>query len=128
MGTISNALLKKHGGHGVQRMLQETMDVCFTQIQAKTGIKKHGQRAIAAMFKEYVQLKDMQVTGFIRCDDLTAEQKRRALRVINLIKEKRNGVLKGRTVADGRGQRGYVTREEATSPALGLDTFFKLNH
>ena len=76
------------------------------------------------MFKEYVQLKDMQVTGFIRCDDLSAEQKRRALRVINLIKEKRNGVLKGRTVADGRGQRGYVTREEATSPALGLDTFF----
>ena len=32
-------------------------------------------------------------------------------------------MLKGRTVADGRGQRGYVTKEEAASPALGLDTF-----
>ena len=104
-------------------MLQETMNVWFTRMQAKTAIKKHGQRAIAAMFKEYVQLKDIQVTGFIRYDDLTAEQKRRALRAINLIKEKRNGVLKGRTVADGRGQRGYVTKEEAASPALGLDTF-----
>lgn len=92
-------------------------------MQAKTGIKKHGQRAVAAMLKEYVQLNDLEVMGFFRYDELTEEQKRKALRAINLIKEKRNGVLKGRTVADGRGQRGYVPQEEATSPALGLDPY-----
>ena len=96
---------QKHAGHGVQRVLQETINLCFTQIQAKTGIKKHGQRVFAAMLKEFVRIKDMEVMGFIRYDDLTSEQKQRALRAINLIKEKRNGVLKGCTVADGRGQR-----------------------
>lgn len=75
------------------------------------------------MLKEYVQLNNLEVTCFLRYDDLIEEQKCRALRAINLIKEKRNGALKGRTVADGRGQRGYVHKEEATSPSLGLDSF-----
>ena len=104
-------------------MIRELIQTCFTQMQAKTGIKKHGQRAVAAMLKEYVQLNDLEVMVFLKYDDLTEDQKRKALRAINLIKEKRNGVLKGRTVADGRGQRGYVPQEEATSPALGLDPF-----
>ena len=102
-------------------MLQELIRVCFTQMQAKTRIKKHGQRAVAAMLKECAQLNNLEVTVFLKYDELTAEQKRKALRAINLIKEKRNGVLKGRMVADGRAQRLYVPKEEATSPALGLD-------
>ena len=113
--------------HGVERMKNEIrrklFDVCYTQMQAKTGIKKHGQRAVAAMLKEYMQLTSMEVMGFIKYDDLTTEQKKKALRAISLIKEKRNGILKGRTVADGRGQRGYVTKEESASPALYLDPF-----
>ena len=55
------------------------------------------------MLKEYMQLTSMEVMCFIKYDDLSNEQKKKALRAINLIKEKRNGVFKGRTVADGRG-------------------------
>ena len=117
---------KQHRRHGVRAMMREiyrqTVNVMFTQMQARTGIKKHGQRAIAVMFKEYVQLKDLDVMEKVSYNSLTTEQKKRALRAINLIKEKRNGVLKGRTVADGRAQRAYVPREEATSPALGHET------
>ena len=58
---------------------------------------------MAAMLKEYMQLASMEVMRVLRYDDLTHEQKKKALRVINLIKEKRNGILKGRTVADRRG-------------------------
>ena len=50
---------KQHKKHGVRAMLHEiykqTVNVMFTQMQARTGIKKHGQRTIAVMFKEYVQ-------------------------------------------------------------------------
>ena len=92
-------------------------------MQAKTGIEKHGQRAVAAIMKEYMQLTSMEVMGVLRYDNLTHEQKKKALRAINLIKEKRNGILKGRTVADGRGQRGYVAKQESASPALHLDPF-----
>ena len=118
---------KQHSGHDVRAMMHEiykqTVNVMFTQMQARTGIMKHGQRAIAVMFKEYVQLRDLDVMEKIKYNDLTKEQKRRALRAINLIKEKRNGVLKGRTVADGRAQIDYVPKEEATSPALGHETY-----
>ena len=122
---------KEHRKHGVQRMMGEIgrkiFNVCFTQMQAKTGIKKQGQRAIAAMLKEYMQLTSMEVmVFFLKYEDLTAEQKKGALRAINLIKEKQNGILKGRTVADGRGHRGKVPKEKSASPSLHLDSFIIL--
>ena len=40
----------------------------------------------------------------------------KALRIINLIKEKRDGRLKGRSVADGRPQRELYTKDETSSP------------
>ena len=88
---------------------------------ASKGIKLFGPKAIAAMFKEYKQLNDLKVLGRIDVDALSPEQKRKALRAVNLIKEKRCGKIKGRTVADGSVQRKYVPREEASSPTLSLE-------
>lgn len=117
----------QHRCHGVRRMMVDThrqkVNVMFTQMQARTEIKKHEQRAVAVMFKEYARLRDLDVTEKVKYDDLIEEQRRKALRSINLIKEKHNGVLKGRTVADGRSQRGYVTQDESTSPAIAHETF-----
>ena len=59
-----------------------------------------------ALFEEFAQLHDKRVFRAIKATDLTGEQKSDALRAINLIKEKRDGRLKGRTCADGRKQRG----------------------
>ena len=84
------------------------VNVMFTQMTAAKGIKLFGERAIAAMFKEYNQLNDMGVFGIVNPDSLSVEQKKKALRAINLIKEKRCGRIKGRTVADGRPQRSYI--------------------
>ena len=69
--------------------------ICFNQMTAAKGIKLHGEKAITAMFKEYNQLQDMKVLGRINPDTLNQEQKRKALRAINLIKEKRCGKIKG---------------------------------
>jgi hypothetical protein len=48
-------------------------------------------------------------------------QKRAALRAISVIKEKRCGKIKGRTVADGRSQRALYTKEETTLPTASTD-------
>ena len=56
--------------------------------------------------------------------DQTVEQRNRALRAITLVEQKRSGKLKGRTVADGRGQRDYLTKEEAASPTVSLEALF----
>ena len=52
---------------------------------------------------------------------LTRQQRRAALRAINLIKEKRDGKLKGRTVADGRSQRKLYEKSQTASPTVASD-------
>ena len=43
-------------GFNVPQMYKKALDVMFTQMSAKTGIKKHGEVAVAAMVKEFMQL------------------------------------------------------------------------
>ena len=102
-------------------MFKETMNVIMTQMSGKAGIKKHGQRAIDALFKEYAQLNDKSVFCGINPNKLTAEEKKQALRLVELIKEKRCGKLKGRACADGRPQRKFVSKEESASPTVSLE-------
>ena len=78
------------------------------------------------MFKEYEQLDYLTVLGRLPPEKITPEQKRKALRAINLIKEKRCGKLKGRICADGSTQRKYIPREEASSPTLSLEALMAL--
>ena len=56
---------------------------------AKKGIKKHGERAVAAMYKEYKQLEYMKVIGELVPNSLTRSQKKVALQEIDLIKGNR---------------------------------------
>jgi hypothetical protein len=100
--------------------------VCFNQMTASKGIKLHGSKAVAAMFKEYKQLDDLEVLGRLTPENLTHEQKRNALRAVNLIKIKRDGRVKGRACADGSTQRQYVPRDEASSPTLSLEALMAL--
>jgi hypothetical protein len=66
-------------------------------------------------------LHDLNVFKGLRASDLTKKQKNAALRAITVIKEKRCGKIKGRTVADGRPQKGLYTKEETTSPTVSTD-------
>ena len=67
----------------------------MTQMTVNAGIRKHGQDAVNALLHELSQLDNKRVFQPIRAEDLTTEQRREALRAINLIKEKRCGKLKG---------------------------------
>jgi hypothetical protein len=91
------------------------------QMTANAGFKKHGEKAVNAIFEEFCQLDEKSVFAPVDATTITNEQKRKALRAINLIKEKRCGKLKGRTCADGRPQRGQYTKEETASPTVSND-------
>jgi len=56
-------------------------------------------------------------------DKLTIAQKKAALNAINLIKHKRCGKVKGRTVADGRKQRALFKKHDTSSPASSLEGY-----
>ena len=97
------------------------------QMSAKAGIKKFGDRAVAAMLNEYKQLNEGPVPGkpVFGCIDpntITWDEKRRALEAVNLIKKKRCGRIKGRTCADGSKQKRYLKHGESiSSPTVSLE-------
>ena len=97
----------------------------YAQVQYKQGVKRHGDKAVRAMFKECYQLGDSNKEAFIPMDvsRLTQEQEREALRILTLIRKKRSGKVKGGIVADGRKQRRYMKKEDAGSPTVNLESF-----
>eukprot|EP00957_Ditylum_brightwellii_P159016 12103062-Ditylum_brightwellii.AAC.1 len=96
-----------------RQLYSKAVDYMFNKMTATEGIKIFQERAVAALIKEYKQLNDLCVLGVVDYNSLTKEQKSQALRAINLIKEKRDGKIKGRCCSDGISQRKYVPREEA---------------
>ena len=78
--------------------------------------------------KEFTQLNEGAVSGkpvVIPTDatTITSLEKKKALRAVNLIKEKRSGDLKGRTCVDGSGQIKYLKQDESVaSSAASLES------
>jgi hypothetical protein len=95
--------------------------IMMMQLTAKAGIKKHGQVALDALFKEFSQLHDLGVFLAQDGNKLTQDEKRGALRAISMITEKRCGRIKGRTVADRRPQKALDAKEDKASPTVATD-------
>jgi hypothetical protein len=96
----------------------------FTQMSASKGLQKHGDLARAALRKEFEQFRALEVLEPLNAFEMTDAQKSEALRAISVIKEKRDGSLKGRTCADGSSQQGKFTRAETASPTIANDSLF----
>ena len=107
-----------------QAVRKAIFGLIFTQMSAKSGIKKHGQAAVDALRKEFEQFRSMDVLEPLDAFKLTEEQKAESLRALSVIKEKRNGLLKGRTVADGSSQKGKYPKEQTGSPTISNDALF----
>ena len=93
----------------------------FNQMSFRKGKAKHGNAALDVMMKELAQLNDMKVLDPVSPSDLTFEQRKNALRAVHLIKEKRDGSLKGRMCVDGSPQRSLYNREDTASPTVSSD-------
>ena len=105
------------------RQLQKlAVDVIFTQLSVKRGLKKHGEKAVGAVVTEFEKFMEYEAIGAADPDKMTFQEKKKALDAHTFLKEKRCGRLRARTVADGRPQRAYVPREEANSPTVGHES------
>ena len=91
------------------------------QMSAKKGLTVFGQQGADALMKELRQLVIMKVMNGTKSHELTKEQKRKALKYLMFLKEKRCGRIKGRGCADGRKQRLYKTKEETSSPTVSIE-------
>ena len=92
-----------------------------TQLSFREGLRRYGRDAEVALLKEYAQFDDYNVYEPLNATLLTPEQRRSALRAIELITEKRSGLLKGRTCVDGRPQRPFYDKLATSSPTIATD-------
>jgi hypothetical protein len=105
----------------VTKSAKQDAGIKKTQMSFRQGLQRYGHRAEAALMKEFAQLEDLNVYEAVDVRSITSEQRRAALRAINLIKEKRSGEIKGRTVADGSQERSLYDKTETASPTIASD-------
>jgi hypothetical protein len=96
--------------------------IVMTQHSMKKGIKLFGEAGVDAVLKELQQLHDRKVLEPKDATKLSASDKKAALQYLMFLKQKRNGTIKGRGCADGRKQREYTTKEEASSPTVAIES------
>ena len=95
--------------------------IILTQYNLKQGIRKFGDAGKAAVLVELQQLYDRKVMDPVNKYDLTAEERKGALRYLMFLKEKRCGTIKGRGCADGRKQRDYMSKNDTSSPTVATE-------
>ena len=93
----------------------------MTQMTARAGIQKLGKLAEAALMQEFAQFETLGVYVAVDATKLTYAERKGAIRAINLVKEKRDGTIKGRTVADGSGQRSLYDKSKTASPTVSTN-------
>ena len=104
-------------------MLNTGKDQDFEQMNVTAGIKKHGDKEIAAVILEYMQLRDLEtVLPMHTNNSLSFHQKQEALELITLVKTKHCGKIKGRVCANGQRQRRYIKKDDVTSPTVQLES------
>lgn len=88
------------------------------------GIKKFGDRGTQAAIAEMKQLHDRMCFHPIDINKLPPDARRKAMRSLIFLTEKRDGRIKARTCADGSTQRTWINKDEAGSPTVMMESIF----
>ena len=94
------------------------------QMSVKKGLKTFGEAGANAVVEEMQQLEYRDVLEPVKTSELSHSQRKRALRYLMYLKQKRCGRIKARGCADGRKQRVYKTKDETSSPTVSTEALF----
>ena len=95
--------------------------VILTQMNIKEGLLAFGEKGNEAILKELRQLHQKNALLPIMKENLSYEERKKALRYLMFLKEKRDGTIKARGCADGRPQRQYTAKTDVSSPTVSLE-------
>ena len=94
------------------------------QYSLEAGLKHFGERGETAVSKELKQFNVYDVFEPLYANELSQEEKSKALTSLIFLKEKRDGKVKARSCANGSVQREHVAKEEAAAPTVALESVF----
>ena len=95
--------------------------VALTQMSAKCGIKCFGQKAVDTLADEWKQLDTLSVFKGRKYSSLSITDRKGALRTVQLLKEKKDGRIKGRACVNGSRQRLYTAEEDASLSTVSTE-------
>jgi hypothetical protein len=84
-------------------------------------LPKWGREAEESVGKEMKQLHCRNSFKPMHWKSLTADQRKKVLESHIFVERKQDGVLKARQVAGGNKQRGYIMKEDASSPTVSSE-------
>jgi hypothetical protein len=90
----------------------------MTQLSLKAGLKEWGDRAFTAAQSEMKQLHLRNTVKSKHWHELSQVQRQTVLESHMFLKQKRDGKIKGRTVAGGNKQCDYLYKEDACSSTV----------
>jgi Reverse transcriptase (RNA-dependent DNA polymerase) len=105
----------------IQDSRPEIVAIILTQLSLKAGLNKWKGKAQDAAYAEMKQLHLRDTFRPKRWSELSDESKNNVLESHMFLKEKRNGEIKGRTVAGGNKQRDYISKEDVSSPTVSTE-------
>src|SRR5210317_1045814 len=94
------------------------------QVSLREGLRRFGEEGNRAVLAEMEQLHMRDTFKPVLPSNLTPEKKKEVLESIMLLKQKRDGTIKGRNCDDGRKQREFTSKEKAASPTVKLESVF----
>ena len=114
----SNGMLRQLTGIVMNQITKQDQ---YAQVSVKEGVRRHGQRAIDTIMSEFTQSNNKNIFMPVSPSSISNSDKREALNLITLVKEKRDDKIEGRACADGRKQCQYISKkEEVPSPTVHL--------
>jgi hypothetical protein len=101
----------------------DVVAIIMTQLSLKAGLKAWGDKAHMAAHSEIKQLHMRNTFKPKHWRELTADQRNTVLESHMFLKEKRDGKIKGRTVAGGDKQcADYIAKEDASSLTVATES------
>jgi hypothetical protein len=92
-----------------------------TQLSLKAGLKEWGEESFTATHSEMKQLYFRNTFKPKHWRELSQVQRKTVLESHMFLKQKRDGKIKGRTVASGNNQWDYISKEDASSPTVATE-------
>jgi hypothetical protein len=104
---------------------QEEPDIVtakMTQLSLEAGLKEWGKKRFKASHSEMKQLNLRKTFKPKHWRELSKAQRYTVLESHMFLKLKRDGKIKGRTVAGGNKQCDYISKEDASSPTVATES------
>jgi hypothetical protein len=121
---VAHYIMLHYAKKEVQKRCRKKYKAKSGQYQLKAGIKHFGDQREIAVTKKLQQFNTYGVFEPKLADELTDDDKKKALASLIFLKEKRNGDIKARSCANESKQREHIAKEEAAALTVALESIF----